>query len=234
MSRLAVPLRLLLAALAGAAALAAAVALWLWATESLLVVQRNGGDQSQSSAIDLSPRPPAEPLPVVAAQEVENVVLLIGDGMGFSHVLAARSELVGLNGRLFFERFPFTGWQTTHALESLYTDSAASASSLATGRKVPYRALSADAGGRARRTVAEAARDRGMAVGLVTDSYLWDATMAAFVAHVASRRMTDEVIRQMAYSRIDLLAGEVHESLPAEGGRTGTARRRRPASPPRY
>ena len=46
-----------------------------------------------------------------------------------------------------------------------------------------------------------------MRTGLITDSYLWDATPAAFVAHAESRRETEAILEQMAASGIDLLAG---------------------------
>ena len=57
---------------------------------------------------------------------VRNVILLFADGLGPAHVVAARSELVGLNGRLGFERMPVSGWFTTHEDAALITDSAAS------------------------------------------------------------------------------------------------------------
>jgi alkaline phosphatase len=195
---------LLLAVLVGAA---------LRLTGRFVTIERNGGDQSQTSAVDLTPLPAQPSLPLVEAERVRNVVLIVADGMGFSHVVIGRSELRRLNEKLFFERFPVTGWQTTHALASVYTDSAASASSLATGHKVPYLGISVDGDGLALRTVAEAALDRGMAVGVVTDSYLWDATPAAFLAHAATRRERDGIIEQMIASGAALLVGESDEGL---------------------
>ena len=104
-------------------------------TGRFLTVAHDGGDQSQTSAVDLSPVPAAAPLPLFPDADPRNVILIIGDGVGFSHVLLGRSELGRMNEKLFFERFPVTGWHTTHAVDSVYTDSASSASSLATG---PY------------------------------------------------------------------------------------------------
>ena len=191
----------------------------LWMSGHFVTINENGGDQSQSSPVDTSPAPPSEPLPWIEAERVRNVVLIIGDGMGFSHVEAARSELAKLNEKLLIERFPATGWQTTHSLESVYTDSASSASSLATGFKVPYRAVSQAADGTALRTVMEAARDRGMAVGIVTDSYLLDATPAAFLTHTETRRDFESIARQMASSKAQILAGENLDSWRSAGGK---------------
>lgn len=151
-----------------------------------------------------------------AESRPQNVVLLIGDGMGTSHLLAARAELVGLNRRLQLERMPITGWQTTHARTSLGTDSGAGATALATGEKVRPGRLSLNKEGVALRTLAEEAIARGMSVGLITDSYLWDATLGAFVSHVESRREYAEVARQMAASGAELLIGTVRGDFVEE------------------
>ena len=210
-------LRLLALFVINAGLVVALAAAGLWATGRFVKIQRSGGDQSQSSAVDFTPLPSTPPLPVLDSTEVRNVILLIGDGMGFSQVAIARSELGRMNQKLFFERFPFTGWQTTHSLESVYTDSASSASSIATGYKVPYQSVSMALDGRPLRTLAEAAHDAGLAVGVVTDSYLWDATPAAFLTHVDSRRRFVEIARQMAASGARVLGGESHPSLIDNG-----------------
>ncbi len=140
-----------------------------------------------------------------------NVILLIADGMGFAHVAGARAALAGVDSRLFIEQFPVAGWLTTHAHKSLITDSAASAAAMATGHKTAYGQLAQTAEGVAMRTIAEAGRDAGMAIGLITDSYLWDATPAAFVAHAARRDF--EVVSQMAGSGFEVLLGERHPDM---------------------
>ncbi len=199
--------RLLTIALVALLGLVLVAAVVFWTSGYFVTLQQLGGDQSQSSPIDASPAPPVPQLPRLDTSEVENVVLLLGDGMGFSQVMAARSELVGLNRKLFFERFPVTGWQTTHSRDAVYTDSASSASALATGHKVRYGALSMTPEGRHLTTLFEAAIERGMKVGLVTDSYLWDATGAAFLAHAPERDRLAEIAHQMATSGADLLIG---------------------------
>lgn len=132
----------------------------------------------------------------------KNVVLLIADGMGFSHVNAARAAERGTDTPLAFERLPVVGWQTTHAADRWETDSAAAASAIATGRKYDNQALSLEA-----TTIAEQALADGMALGLITDSFLWDATPAAFVAHVGDRDESAAVIEQMAQAGATLLVG---------------------------
>ena len=144
---------------------------------------------------------------------VRNVILLVGDGLGFAQVIAARSEFAGVSGRLAFERMPITGWLTTHSLTSLGTDSAASATAMATGSKTRSGRLGVDRSGEPLRTLVEAAHEAGMWSGLVTDSYLWDATTAAFVVHVESRREDEEILRQMAVSGTRVMLGGIDSNM---------------------
>jgi len=173
------------------------------------VLETPRGDLSQSDPIHFGSRDgetssPARPR--AAATRVRNAILVVADGLGFSHLHAARAQLAGLGGRLELERLPVTGWVTTQSAESLVTDSASAATSLATGIKVPIGVL-------------------WLAVGLVTDSYLWDATVAAFAAHVASRRSYDEIAAQMARSGFPLLVGERHADVEAAERRLDAFRR---------
>lgn len=148
--------------------------------------------------------------------EVDNVILLIGDGMGFSHVQAARSQLVGPNGRLAFEKMPVTGWLTTHSLDLIYTDSAGAATALATGCKTLPGRLAVRADGSSCRTLVEVAREAGMRTGLITDSYFYDATIAAFLVHHLSRNDYQEIIAEMASSDTDILIGGVRREVTLE------------------
>lgn len=173
-----------------------------------LVVLAGDGDRGQSEVVDLGPQPAPQALPLVTALEPpQNVIFLLGDGVGFSQLYAARLAAHGAHGRLFLERFPVTGWQTNPSVDDVYTDSAASASSLYTGAKVESMSLSIDPDGRALTTLAEDLRDRGWAVGLITDSYLWDASLAAHAVHLEERYDLPAVAAQLAQSGFDLLVG---------------------------
>lgn len=175
-----------------------------------VTVESRQGSTRETSVVDLTagPRPPLFDDDFGKDAEVRNVILLIADGMGFAHVTVARSELVGLGRRLGFERMPVTGWLSTHDAGSLIPDSASTATAMATGVKTSGGSLSVDVEGRPLSTVLEAARNRGMATGLVTDSYLWDATPAAFAVHAASRRDYARVAAQMSRSGARILFGE--------------------------
>ncbi len=160
-------------------------------------------------------RPSLELPEIPTDRAVRGVILIVADGLGFAQVTAAREAVAGVDDPLLFERFPYTGWQTTHALEGSVTDSAASATAMATGRKTWSGRVGVDAEGKPLTTLVEAARSRGLATGLVTTSYLLDATPAAFVAHVESRKMRQEIAAQMAASGVDLLIGERGKTLKA-------------------
>ena len=76
----------------------------------------------------------------LAAETPHSIILLIGDGMGLSHVTASKVA----EGYLNLERFRIGGFCTTHAHGALVTDSAASGTALATGYKSYNGAISVD------------------------------------------------------------------------------------------
>lgn len=144
--------------------------------------------------VPVRPAPPDTP---------HNVILMIGDGMGVAHVTAARIAA----GRLEMERLPVGGLETTWSADDLVTDSAASGTALATGRKTLNGAISVSPSGETLKTVLEHAEDRGMATGLVVTCSITHATPAVFAAHIASREDDVEIARQLAASDVEVLFG---------------------------
>jgi alkaline phosphatase len=132
-----------------------------------------------------------------------NVILMIGDGMGVSHVTAAKIVGGGLN----MERFPVGGFVTTHSHGSLVTDSGAGGTALATGEKTYNGAISVSNSHERLATVLEHAEGRGMATGLVVTCSVTHATPAVFAAHVGDRSMDCAIARQMTESGVDVLFG---------------------------
>lgn len=148
--------------------------------------------------------------------QVRNVIFLIADGMSFAQLTAARYHYAGVNGRLVMERFPVAGWVSSHAINSLYTDSAASASALATGFKTEPLMLSQTPEGEPHKTLLEAAVERGLRAGMITSSVIFDATPAAFASHAAYRRDYAVITAQMATSGVEFLASELLETTSDE------------------
>lgn len=128
---------------------------------------------------------------------------MIGDGMGVSHATAAK--ILGEN--LEMERLPVGGLLTTFAHGTLVTDSAASGTAFATGRKTYNGAISVSSAGDTLLTVLEHAEERGMSTGLVATCSVTHATPAVFAAHVDDRSKHCEIASQMASSGVDVLFG---------------------------
>jgi alkaline phosphatase len=187
-----------------------------WAGYPLEVVPRDGWSTGVAMSFTAGEEPGIRYEQGFVELEAENVVILIGDGMGFGHVLAARAALAGVRGRLAMERLPVTGWLTTYPSGRLITDSAAAATALATGRKTVNRRVGTTPEGEPIASLTAAARERGKAIGLVTDSYMWDATPASFAAHVGDRREHEEVAAQMAASGFEVILGEEDPGLAAD------------------
>lgn len=125
----------------------------------------------------------------------KNIILLIGDGMGDSEITAARNYAEGAGG--FFkgiDALPLTGQYTHYSLDKktgkpdYVTDSAASATAWSTGVKSYNGALGVDIHEKDHQTILELAKAAGYATGNVSTAELQDATPAALVSHVISRK----------------------------------------------
>jgi len=125
----------------------------------------------------------------------KNVIFLIGDGMGPEQVKAAGIYAYGAPGTLSFESFPYQGKLTTYSANSSITDSAAAATALATGFKVNNGVISMayPGNGSELETLLEYYKSLYKSTGLVSTSYLTDATPAAFGAHEPTRSNTSQI-----------------------------------------
>lgn len=138
----------------------------------------------------------------IAKDKPKNIIIMIGDGMGVSHITASRY----VHGRSNFDRFKNLGLMTTHSRHSLVTDSAAGATALATGRKIRNKFVSFYKGKKFK-TIMEYALESNMGTGLVVTSSITHATPAAFAAHVSHREQKRRIARQLARSGINLMIG---------------------------
>lgn len=163
------------------------------------------------------------PLPGLAAQ-ARNIILLIGDGMGPSHIWAARLYSTRELGRelrmVELMNRGRTAFLVNDTADAIVTESAAAATQMACGIKAPARAVGMGPDGRTPcRSILEIARDRGMATGLVTTSGITDATPAAFSAHVEDRGNETAVASQQLRLGVDvLLGGGRRHFLPESAG----------------
>lgn len=125
--------------------------------------------------------------------DVRNVIYLLGDGMGRTHVTAARERFYGADGKLNMERMPFTGAVSTYAVEkgtktpALVTDSASAATAWSSGVKTYNAAIGVDTNENKVQTLMEQAHAAGLATGNVSTAEITDATPAAMFSHTLLR-----------------------------------------------
>jgi alkaline phosphatase len=151
----------------------------------------------------------SDPAPVQDGK-AKNVILFIGDGMGFEQVKAAGMYASGESGTLSFESFPYTGSISTNDAEGRTTDSAAAATAMATGVKVPNGVIAMEIRGSGRpvETILEHYKAKGKWTGLVTTTFIAHATPAAFAAHTPRRDDYDNIVSDyLRQSRPNILFG---------------------------
>ncbi len=160
------------------------------------------------------------PLGTASESSAKNVILLIGDGMGFPQLGAARVALANWNlssyagTELNMDNMDQTGYVTTFSANSFVTDSAPAATAMATGNKTNNGVIGQDAtaiqyikDGRNLTTILELAEKAGLSTGLITTTRITHATPAAFYAHVDNRDNESEIADQLLESDVDVVLG---------------------------
>ena len=144
-------------------------------------------------------------LGTITAQEVKNIIYLIGDGMGLSSVSMMMIE----NGyqTTIFDKADNIALQKTYSADNRVTDSAASGTALATGHKTNNTHLGCTPDGKAVESLFDIAKAEGKATGVVVTTYLQHATPAAFYAHTESRHNYELITEQLLHSSLDVAIG---------------------------
>ncbi len=135
-----------------------------------------------------------------------NIIIFVADGLGFAQLSLAtqRHSEAGL-----WQRFSATGWHQPNPRGNYLTDSAGSATALSTGISTSNGSIGVDENGDRLKNIFELAAERGYRTGVVTDSYVWDATPAGFTVHAKSREDAKAILNALSESRLDLLMGEL-------------------------
>ncbi len=131
----------------------------------------------------------------------ENIILLIGDGMGLSQA----SITFYYGEESVFTRFPYTGLVRTSSKSDKITDSAAGGTAFSSGRKTFNGAVGVDTDSSNITNISELLAETHK-IGLIATSSITHATPAAFYAHVSDRNMEYEIARQLQYSTVDYFA----------------------------
>lgn len=176
--------------------------------------------------------------------QAKNVILIVGDGMGFSTVTAARifeGQQRGVDGEsnvLTWEAFPYLAASKTYSADAQITDSAPSAVAMTTGVKTINDLMGLDhtstldscddQKNKAVTTLWEMAESIGMSTGAVTTATITHATPGATYAHIANRdwesdaAMTPEAVqagcKDIARQLVDIPYGDGFE-VAMGGGR---------------
>jgi len=140
------------------------------------------------------------------------VFIFLADGAGVTHMEITRlfNQHVHKEGLVIPDKIMkegSLGLLTTHAANSLVTDSSAGATALACGCKAKNGAVGMCEDGKMPKTVMEIAKEQNMRVGLVTNSTVYDATPAAFAGHVTNRNLYSAILEQYLSLEPNLLLG---------------------------
>ena len=154
-------------------------------------------------------------------RKAKNVILFIGDGMSVAHRTAARILSKGweqglYGGELAIDDMPNMALISTSGTDSIVTDSANSASAYTTGHKSCVNALGIYCAKNALtldhpkvETISEVIKRKrsGMAIGVVTNSEIEDATPASMVAHTRRRSDFNDIVKMFFDVQPDVIMG---------------------------
>ncbi len=158
--------------------------------------------------------PPVSQAPAYQEGRAKNVIFFLGDGLGINTLTAARIFHAGEEGELTIDRLPESAFVKTFSNDAMVTDSAAGMAAYMTGVKQNNGVISMSAGTRAiapgkdangnalvskcengspATTLLELARKRGMALGVVTNTSVTDATPASAYGHACHRKLETDL-----------------------------------------
>ncbi|MGB5667596.1 MAG: alkaline phosphatase [Maribacter sp.] len=165
-----------------------------------------------SSDIEFSPgRAISNVTPEYISEKPKNIIVFIADGMGFGHLSLALLTQQSENSPSVWQEFDVKGWHDARSAYGPLTDSEASATAIAAGTSTSFGYIGLDQDGKPLKSVFELASENQYSTAIVTDSYIWDGTPAAFVAHTKTEDDARDILTQIASSELDLLFGELED-----------------------
>ena len=169
----------------------------------------------------------------------KNVIVMISDGWAFNHLTAASYYEYGQDARQVYNRFPFQfamstysyycdydpalAWSSWDYVKSCYTDSAAAATTMASGVKTYDAAIGVDINEMPLKNALELAEEKGKATGVISTVEWTHATPAGHVAHNVSRNNYAEIGQEIVnVSAADVVMGGGHPWYDASGNLKAT------------
>ena len=149
---------------------------------------------------------------MMAMAQAKYVFMFIGDGMGPHQVLSTEMYLAELEGKigrkqLLMTTFPYSGQAATFSASSGITDSAASGTCLATGKKTNNGVIGLAHDSTPVYSVASQLKEQGWGVGIMTTVTIDHATPSAHYAHTPSRNDYYIIGTQLTESNFDFFGG---------------------------
>jgi len=141
---------------------------------------------------------------VSAAKSPQNVIFLIGDGMGMAQIYAA---MVTNGNSLELERCKYVGYLKTYSSDNFTTDSGAGGTALATGVKTRNGMIGMSPDSIPVETILQQASRGGLATGIVSACAVTHATPASYIAHQINRNMYEEIAADFLKTDIDVFIG---------------------------
>lgn len=125
---------------------------------------------------------PTPIIPVTPSKEI-SVIVLLGDGLGIPQITASWHENKFLN----LQRFPYSGLVLTHTTDKFVTDSGAGSTAMFAGVKTKYGYLGIGPQGQNVESLYQYLKGHDYKTGILTSSFLTDATIAALYSHDKNR-----------------------------------------------
>ncbi|MFZ5517746.1 MAG: alkaline phosphatase [Candidatus Zhuqueibacterota bacterium] len=165
----------------------------------------------------------------------KNIIIMIGDGCGYNHVVATNYYQTGEAGAQVYEKFPVTlgmstysasgdGYDPTKAWTDFSyvthrpTDSAAAATAMSTGVKTNNGAIGVDEKKHRLEHLVEHLEKFGKSSGVVTTVMFSHATPAGFIAHQERRDQYSDIAREMILdSPLEVIMGCGHPHYDDNG-----------------
>ncbi|MEX1137255.1 MAG: alkaline phosphatase [Balneolales bacterium] len=145
----------------------------------------------------------------------KNIILLIGDGMGFQQITATEYA----HGNLNTTSMPYSGTIFTHSSDGRVTDSASGATALAAGYKTDNGMLGMLPDETPVQSIAHYASELGKTTALLASSQITHATPAGFGIHHPDRDDQFIIAEKFVDSGIDMLLGSGYDYfLPEDEG----------------
>ena len=149
---------------------------------------------------------------LLSAAQAKYVFMFIGDGMGPHQVLSTEMYLAELEGKigrkpLLMTTFPYSGQAATFSASSGITDSAASGTCLATGKKTNNGVIGLAHDSTPVVSVATRLKQEGWGVGIMTTVTIDHATPSAHYAHTPSRENYYIIGTHLVESNFDFFGG---------------------------